>query len=101
MAHRQAAFVYLMLLQPGQIDESAFLSELTTVIGATGAPEGLRPIAIAIAAARFLHPNLRMPQALGPKVLTALRDRSTRLAPGMTADPYLRAVFEIMGVPAN
>jgi hypothetical protein len=42
-----------------------------------------------------------MPQALGPKVLTALRDRSTQLAPGMTADPYLRAVFEIMGVPAN
>jgi hypothetical protein len=90
--YRQAAFVYLMLLQSEQIDESAFLSELTTVIGATSAPEGHRPIAIAIAAARLLHPNLRMPQSLGQTVLTALRDRSTRLASGMMADPYLRVV---------
>jgi hypothetical protein len=98
--YRQAAFVYLMLLQPGPIDESALLSELSTVIGATSTPEGLRPIALAIAAARLLHPALRMPQSVGLKVLTALRNRSTRLAPGMT-DPYLRVVFEIMGVPAN
>jgi hypothetical protein len=99
--YRQAAFVYLMLLQPGQIDEGALLSELTTVVDAASAPEGYRPIAIAIAAARLLHPILHMPQSLGPKVLTALRDRSTRLAADTAADPYLRRVFEIMGIPAN
>jgi hypothetical protein len=89
--YRQAAFVYLILLQPGQIDESALLSELTTVIGTASVPEGHRPIAIAITAARLLHPNLPMPQSLSPKVLTALHDQ---------ADPYLRVIFEIMGIPA-
>jgi hypothetical protein len=29
--YRQAAFVYLMLVQPGQIDEGALMSELTTI----------------------------------------------------------------------
>jgi hypothetical protein len=97
--YRQAAFVYLMLLQPGQIDESALFSELATGIDAASAPEGLRPMAIAIVAAGFLQPDLRMPQSLGPKVLSSVRDRSTRLRAGAAPDPYLQVVFEIMGVP--
>ncbi|MDT5186283.1 MAG: hypothetical protein QOI29_4441 [Mycobacterium sp.] len=50
--------VYLALLQRGPIDENALFSELSTIIGATSAPEELRPIAIAIAATRLLHPKL-------------------------------------------
>jgi hypothetical protein len=99
--YRQAAFVYLVLLEPGQIDKNALTSELTTAIAATSARDEHPPIATAIAAARLLHPTFRMPQSLGPKVLTSLRDRATRLAAVTPPDPYLRVVFEIMGLPAN
>jgi hypothetical protein len=98
--YRQAAFVYLMLMQPGQINDKALISELTNVIRATNAPERHRPIAIAIAAVRLLNPDLRMPQSLGPKVITTLQSRSTRRGAEMI-DPYLRTIFEIMGAPAN
>jgi hypothetical protein len=96
--YRLAVFVYLLLQLAPDLQLDRLIDEVDPVINSVTNLEGHKPVALAIATTRLLHPETRSSQSAAPPLMTTLRSRTSAPGAKQEADDYLRHLFEAAGV---
>jgi hypothetical protein len=95
--YRRAVFVYLLMRLSPSLQLDQLIDEVDQLINRITFPEEYKPVALGIATARLLHPELRSPQSAGLRLNKALRSRTGAPGGAQETDAYLRQLFEVMG----